>query len=188
MTHKNQITILVVLLSGLLIGCQEGRQQAVKVACDQSCNVEIPKIVFSETDHDFGKIAAGSKQSCAFDFMNDGGKDLVIKSVYASCGCTTTAAENTTLQPGQASEIEVIYRAPFYGGKFKKRITVYTNDPQHPQIILWISSEVYGSSNSTQAASLYPKATPQSAIHPHKEATMSKELKQTLRNLNKATD
>lgn len=183
--HQTSIVTAMLLLLVIWSGCRPVPTDSVaaSVTCEKTCTSTVPEIVFARTEYDFGKIAAGTKQSCTFDFINDGGKELVIKSIYASCGCTTTVAENTTLFPGEVSEIEVMYHAPFYGGKFKKRIVVYTNDPQNPQIDLWISAEVPSSPINTKTAISIPTSFDKS-----KEETMAPSLKQSLRNLNKATN
>ena len=133
---KCSMAIVVSLLCLAISGCQSAptNPSPVAIACERPCDLADPKIVFDATEHDFGKIDAGTNSTCSFEFINDGGKDLVIEKVHASCGCTTTNMGNTTLKPGQASEIEVTYHAPSYAGKSKKRITVHTNDPQTPQI------------------------------------------------------
>ena len=133
---KYSMAIVVSFLCLAISGCQSAQTNPspVAITCERPCDLGHPKIVFDATEYDFGKIDAGTNKSCSFEFINDGGKDLVIEKVHASCGCTTTTMANTTLKPGQASEIEVTYHAPSYAGKSKKRITVHTNDPQTPQI------------------------------------------------------
>ncbi|MHC4927365.1 MAG: DUF1573 domain-containing protein [Planctomycetota bacterium] len=139
--------------------------------------------MFAATEHDFGKVTSGEKKTCSFDFINDGGQDLVIEKIRASCGCTTTQLENTTIQPGQASEITVTYRAGS-SGKSKKRVMVYTNDPQTPQTTLWVSAEVPKPKTASQRS--VTKTTTTKTKRPAKD-TMPAGLKQSLRNLNKAT-
>jgi hypothetical protein len=155
------------------------------VTCEKNCTSTVPKIVFARTEYDFGKIAAGTKQSCTFDFINDGGKELVIKSIYASCGCTTTVAENTRLQPGQASEIAVTYQAGS-SGNVRKRVTVYTNDPENPQVTLWVTAEITGALERMRSVTSRSSSSETKDTQPPDD-TMPRELKQALRNLNKAT-
>ena len=114
MKSKKQLCTLTILtLVVMLSGCESAPATSTAVTCENPCQSATPKIVFATTEHDFGKVAAGAKKTCSFDFINDGGKDLVIEKIHASCGCTTTTAENTTLRPGQASEIAVTYKAGY---------------------------------------------------------------------------
>ncbi len=137
MSDQNKFFTLTILISlALPAGCQFASSTSATIACEKSCASDDPEIVFAETEHDaaqFGKIPSGAERSCRFEFINDGGKDLVIERIHASCGCTTTATENTTIKPGHASEISVTYRAGS-AGKTKKQIIVYTNDPASPQV------------------------------------------------------
>ena len=47
-----------------------------------------PKISFEKTVHDFGKIAAGTKNICEFKFTNSGTDVLKIGKIKATCDCT----------------------------------------------------------------------------------------------------
>lgn len=183
--ESNITALLLMTLAVLLAGCQSQRPIKTSAAYDQSCKLETPQIVFNSKEHDFGRVDMGSQNTCSFEFRNNGGNDLVIENIFASCGCTVTKAEKTVIAPGQASEIEVTYRADSFG-KSRKRIHVSTNDPANPQIDLWVTAEVPGSPKSTQTLPSASSAPTQLEDRPSPGA-MSPELKQALRNLNKAT-
>ncbi len=107
MRDQHKLFLLTIITSlTLLAGCQSAPPRSATIACEKPCDSGKPKIVFASTEHNFGKVAPGAKQTCSFEFINDGSKDLVINKIHASCGCTTTTAAN----PGQASEIVVAYR------------------------------------------------------------------------------
>ena len=186
MKYANHIIVsMLSILLAIVSGCQSQQTALTAVTCDNPCESGHPKIVFASTEHNFGKVAAGAKKTCSFDFINDGKKDLVIEKIHASCGCTTTMAQNTTLKPGQASEIEVTYKASS-SGKSKKRVMVYTNDPENSQIALWISTEVSGQTKNAKTIAT-KSAIPPTEKRQSPKDTIPKGLKQTLQNLNKAT-
>ena len=55
-----------------------------------------PRIAFTETVFDFGKVEQGDQVNHLFRFTNQGGRDLRIESVKTSCGCTAAVSTKTT--------------------------------------------------------------------------------------------
>ena len=87
--------------------------------------------VFSptETSHNFGTI--GESDGYAqhiFTFKNTGDAPLVISRVTASCGCTKPEWPQQPIQPGQESDIIIMYNPQGRPGNFNKTATVYTNE------------------------------------------------------------
>jgi len=101
-----------------------------------------PEIFLPETSHHFGKVKAGSKVEHAFLVINAGEAPLAIKAVRTSCGCTTAGLKRRTLEPGELSELNVTFDVGNRRGERVKRITITSNDPQHPKTILTISADV----------------------------------------------
>lgn len=182
-----QIYALMALIPLVLfIGCQKEKTVPVKIVCEKRCEFDSPKIVFVSTEYGFGKVKKGAKQKCSFDFVNEGGKDLVISRIRPSCGCTTTNTESMTIKPGHASEISVVYRATS-SGKSKKRIVVHTNDPENPKVTLWVSADVIGTSKGSKKLASKP-ANAQVKKKQDQKGQIPEKLKKSLRALNKATD
>jgi hypothetical protein len=69
-----------------------------------------------------------------FVFKNTSRRTLEVKSVTASCGCTTPALEKKTYQPGETGKIQVTFAVGDRSGLQDKMIEVTTNDPDedHP--------------------------------------------------------
>jgi len=96
-----------------------------------------PKIEFDHIDYDFGQATDGDVVIHKFPFKNTGKSDLIIRKVKASCGCTATLVGDKVIKKGKESYIEAKFNTRGRGGhKQYKTITVITNDPEHPQIIL----------------------------------------------------
>ena len=101
-----------------------------------------PVFEIENTRFDFGEIKQGEKADIEFSFKNSGKSDLIIRKVRSSCGCTTVTPANTTIQPGESSNIKAVFDAGVRNGKQHKVITVITNDPKKSQVSLVVSGTV----------------------------------------------
>lgn len=97
-----------------------------------------PKIQFTQTEFDFGTIAAGEIVSHRFIFKNNGTSDLRIENVIVSCGCTVVNYSKDAVATGDESFIEVSFNSSGYNGFQKKDIEVYSNcDSSKNMLTLW---------------------------------------------------
>jgi hypothetical protein len=101
-----------------------------------------PKIKFENTDFEFGTIKSGEKTSYNFVFTNVGKSDLVIRKIKASCGCTATNPEKMIIKPGESSHITTTFSSAGKKGKQNKTITIITNDPSQPSVVLKVIGDV----------------------------------------------
>jgi len=100
-------------------------------------------IKFEKIEHNYGIIKEeGGKQECTFSFVNAGNDSLKLINVKPSCGCTTSDWTKTAIMPGKKGYVNATYDPMNRPGKFNKTITVNTNDPDQPTIILTIQGEV----------------------------------------------
>ncbi len=77
-----------------------------------------------------------------YQFVNKGDKPVTITSFQSSCGCVVPKVRNQVVAPGQPGEIEVLVDLDLRQGKQKKLITVNTNDPDDPKIVLQLLAEL----------------------------------------------
>lgn len=98
------------------------------------------KIKFEETTHDFGVKHKGDPTDFTFVFRNTDVKDVALKSVKASCGCTTPNWTSTPVKPNEKGEIAVSYDSKRVG-QFTKNITVIYDTTEKP-VILTIKGEI----------------------------------------------
>lgn len=98
------------------------------------------KVNFDRLVHSFGKINYNVAVTTAFNFTNNTGKPLIIKSAVAECGCTDPSYDKKPILAGKSSTIKVTYKADTPGAFTKKITTSFINikDP----IILTISGDV----------------------------------------------
>ncbi len=103
---------------------------------------EKPKIVFEQTDHNFGSFKESEGvQTTTFKFKNEGTVPLVLSNVRASCGCTTPQWTREPVAPNATGEIQVSYNPKNRPGAFNKTITVSSN-AENPTVVLRISGSV----------------------------------------------
>ena len=101
-----------------------------------------PVMSFGTKYHDFGSIKENSKVETTFKFVNKGKKDLIIKKIKASCGCTVVDVAKRVVNPNETSEIKVVFDVTGRKGSQVKSITVYSNDPANPVQVLTVKGKI----------------------------------------------
>ncbi len=102
-------------------------------------------VVFQEVEHDFGVInETGGRVTHDFEFTNEGNAPVALKSVRASCGCTTPNWPKAPIAAGATGKISVTYNPQGRPGVFNKTITVVVGGEGNKQttIILKIKGDV----------------------------------------------
>ena len=101
-----------------------------------------PVAEFDSKDFDFGDIKQGSNVEHTFTLKNAGKRDLVIRRVTTSCGCTVVTPEKTTIRQNESVPLKVEFNSVGKMGRQNKVITVITNDPKNPTTNLRIASNI----------------------------------------------
>jgi len=127
MINKNRFKSLYFALAGLTLG-------AISVFA-------APDIACENKTFDFGsrKDTEGVKHT--FVIENKGDEDLIISKVKPSCGCTVAKLSSKILKPGETANIETNLSLKGRRGKMNKPITVYSNDPDSPTLMLKLVGE-----------------------------------------------
>jgi hypothetical protein len=89
--------------------------------------VNVPKILFDHTTHDFGDIEEGDIVTHTFSFTNVGKTPLAIAHVRSSCGCTSPNWPKSPIPPGGKGEIEVRFDSQGREGASSKPVVVTAN-------------------------------------------------------------
>ena len=89
--------------------------------------VNVARMVFTETEFDFGKVTEGDVVTHVFHFTNDGKMPLVISSARSSCGCTVPEWPKVPIPPGEEGEITVKFNTAGKRGWQKKPVKVTAN-------------------------------------------------------------
>src|SRR6266853_4605793 len=95
-----------------------------------------PHIEFDKTVYDFGASSEGASISGKFSFRNAGDGVLKVQKPDPSCGCTVAKVQPDTLNPGTKGELVFTLDLTNARGAIEKLITVPSNDPLHPKLLL----------------------------------------------------
>lgn len=105
-----------------------------------------PKITLSEDFYDFGVIGPKDIVTYQFAIFNEGQEPLTISRAYTTCGCTVADFTATVIPPGKVSLMTLTFDAGFHGdvaGQTVRRgVIIENNDPNNPQMEIWIQAAV----------------------------------------------
>ena len=101
-----------------------------------------PVVSYDSESFDFGDVKPGSKNEHVFTLKNAGKKDLLIRDVKSSCGCTAVSPSKNIVPAGESVPLKVVFDTTGKSGRQNKTITVITNDPKNPTTVLRISSNI----------------------------------------------
>lgn len=100
----------------------------------QKPSISIPVKVFN-----FDTIASGDVPFYKFLVLNSGERDLVIRAVKPTCGCTAAMPLKNIVPPGDSTYIEVAFQSKGIVGYNKKGVTLISNDPENYKEFLWVT-------------------------------------------------
>ncbi len=101
-----------------------------------------PIAYFKSKTHNFDTIKGGEKVYYDFILNNKGIRDLNIRSVKPTCGCTAVVPEKKIIPPGDSTFIRVYFDSKGYKGFSKKGVTIITDDPVNYKQFLWITGYI----------------------------------------------
>ncbi|OGV67630.1 MAG: hypothetical protein A3K19_14610 [Lentisphaerae bacterium RIFOXYB12_FULL_65_16] len=92
-----------------------------------------PKLAVFPPVFEFG-VQDTNRGSYSYVFLlrNEGDAKLTIKTVRASCGCTTTALGAQEIEAGKETELRGELRTASFEGEIRKSISLETSDPARP--------------------------------------------------------
>lgn len=103
---------------------------------------QAPKTYFESRIYNFGTMKQGKKIEHNFVLKNVGESNLIIRRVWATCGCTAVTPNKTVIKPNGSTQIKTVFNSTGRKGNQKKMIKVITNDPDNPSITLWLEGVV----------------------------------------------
>ena len=102
-----------------------------------------PVFKLAATTVDIGTMMPATNREVEFKYKNEGKRDLNIRYVRATCGCTAVQQGSMVIKPGQESSIKATFNSGSYPpGKLTKAIYVYTDDPKNSEVVLFLNAEV----------------------------------------------
>jgi hypothetical protein len=126
--HRQIKTVILALCAALLVA-------ASLLAAGK------PKATVAEPVKDAGTVPKGEKITSDFTIKNEGDADLQITNVQPACGCTV-ADFDKVIKPGATGKVHTVVDSSTFNGPISKGVSVFTNDPDHPQIELTVHAKV----------------------------------------------
>ena len=101
-----------------------------------------PIISVDTIEHDFGDQWAGPPLNHTFTISNRGNAPLEIIEIRPQCGCTVAGTYPKTIAPGQSGQVPFTLVTLTVYDAFSKPITLRTNDPVTPQLVLRLKGKI----------------------------------------------
>ncbi len=119
-----------------------------------------PRLVCDEPVFDFGTRDPSEPVEHTFLLRNEGTLTLEISRVHASCGCTVANISERSVPPGGESKITSRLSLQGRMGPQHKTITVDSNDPAQPQMILAMKGVAGYAVNAQPPQVMQPRVQP----------------------------
>ncbi len=133
------LILAVIAVAGWYVMVTPGLRPVVINAYDP------PQIWAEARVHDLGTVETDSKATYTFLLYNLGGKHLRIRDVETTCGCTVAHISRRVIAPGSFARLEAALDTSIKMGPTRKMITVKSNDPQRPELKLFLDAVVVNS-------------------------------------------
>jgi len=135
---KQLVTVLVAaILLGLVVG--------PGIATLRARHVVTPavggKVRVDAEAFDFGELDVSKDGSHDFTFTNKGAVPLLLTRGNSTCRCTVGEIANESVPPGQSTTVRVTWKSKHTAGHFSQSVTINTNDPIRPEVILTVTGE-----------------------------------------------
>lgn len=101
-----------------------------------------PDMAFETQQIAFGRIPDTDSVDAIFKFTNKGNRPLILGNMHATCGCTLAELDKKEYAPGESGKIKVAYNPRNKHGAQSQSVTIETNDPRNPRIMLSITADV----------------------------------------------
>ena len=102
----------------------------------------VPRMIFNTYNFDFGHLMRGKKVFHTFYFTNMGSEDLFVEKVLGSSGCKIIAPPEKMIPPGASGRLVVQIKTVGSIGVQHRTISIRSNDPVNPLIILGVHGTV----------------------------------------------
>jgi hypothetical protein len=103
--------------------------------------VAAPKIEIAQETKEMGTVPKGQVIETDFLIKNVGGSDLVITDARPSCGCTVSSFDKL-IKPGAEGKVHTSVDTKSFSGPISKSVLVVSNDPDRPQMNLFVKALV----------------------------------------------
>jgi len=115
--------------------------QTAKAPAAAGKAVAAPKIEIAQETKEMGTVPKGQVIETDFLIKNVGGSDLVITDARPSCGCTVSSFDKL-IKPGAEGKVHTSVDTKSFSGPISKSVLVVSNDPDRPQMNLFVKALV----------------------------------------------
>ena len=142
-----QLAFAAALASGVALAQQPAAKPAApaqaKPAAPAAAGkaVAAPKIEIAQETKEMGTVPKGQLIETDFIIKNVGGSDLVITDARPSCGCTVSSFDKL-IKPGAEGKVHTSVDTKSFSGPISKSVLVVSNDPDRPQMNLFVKALV----------------------------------------------
>ena len=128
---RAHVPVVVLSLTALLL-----ITHAKAIAADWS------DVAFPIKTHDFGTVAVAAKTEFQFPIRNNFSSTMHVRSVRASCGCTTPIVQNSFINPGETGTIVARFNTHTFKGKRGATLTVVIDQPFYSEVRLRVDGYI----------------------------------------------
>ena len=98
--------------------------------------------MFTDTSHDFGTVAHGSKTQYHFKFTNPYLEPVHISSVRSSCSCTSPEASKAEVKTFESGEVVANFNTSAFSNNHSATLTVTFDKPYAAEVQLQVSGNI----------------------------------------------
>ncbi|MCQ9208476.1 MAG: DUF1573 domain-containing protein [Omnitrophica bacterium] len=137
-----KITIAIILSTIVALSPSYGKISLGATSDEQL--LQDPKIEVLPYSWSFGKIKNTNIKTHIFKVKNIGQKELIIKRVSTSCGCTKASISSKKIAPGSSAKLKVTFdpKQRKASGKIRSDVYIESNDPENPTKIISIFADL----------------------------------------------
>lgn len=104
-----------------------------------------PRLVVDREVYDFGTVMDGTRIEFQVALTNSGTSTLTISNVSYNCSCTSYTLPVRSLNPGASTQMTIRFdtsRYSSYAQPVSQSLTIYSNDPARPQLVITVRGTV----------------------------------------------
>jgi len=102
---------------------------------------DLPRLICNEPEYYFGTLSNTNDVPHTFVLANEGAAPLAIYRVQSDCGCARVRLKDKIVHPGEQTTVQVRLILKGRAGGQHKRVTIESNDPDHPRLTLSLIGE-----------------------------------------------
>ena len=120
----------------------DGPRQLTAFGGALSTTEDAPKVEVDDAEYEFGTLSVGAKGQRTFVFRNVGKAPLRLTAGDTSCKCTVSEVDGSAIRPGGQKEVLVTWKGEGESGPYRQTVSIATNDPLRPRVVLTISGRI----------------------------------------------